>query len=178
VTSNGTVYETSGGDFGLGAASVPIGVQGAVGVGFVEAPYGPKPAPTVIDAFVNGWTYNAAAGFTAGPIGLSETIVANRDPLAGGEEYFILLQDPGASISLTSGTSCSFKLGNVKDPPLVSLAALVPSQNGPWPWQDINSMPNLTVEMIAAVLEIETPIQLLSACLTGPPDSGTAPLSH
>ena len=169
ITADGTVFLTVGGALGLGlSTSNTDSPQRGLAFGYVEKNSGPDPPDSLVDAYVAGWTYNASAGITLGPVGFALTIVMNNDPLAGGEEYFASLQQPALSASLTAGASCSVKLGTVHDAGLAVLSTLVPPATGPWPWQDPGNLPTVTPSQIAAALQAQPSPADAAPCLGQP----------
>ena len=169
IASTGDVYVSYGVNGGLGL-SLPGGGSGQVafGMGFIEAPDGPKPDPSVITNYVDGWTVNAAWTATLGALGGSEAIVWSPTSNLGGEEYYITGQK-SFSLSLTVGGSCNMHVGNVSQANLSAFASLVPSSSGPWPWQAGVTPPTVSPKLISQLLNLIPPPDQLRTCGVGPP---------
>jgi PKD repeat protein len=165
VASTGDVYISYGAAGGLGVSteSEP-GAQVAFAVGFVEAPDGPKPDPSVITDYIGGWSVNAAVAATLGPLGGSEAIVWSPAAGLGGEEYYLTAQSKSVSLSLTAGYSCAMHLGNISQADLAGLASLAPGPTGPWPWEPGGPIPTVSPGEIAQLLSIGPPSDQLATC--------------
>lgn len=172
VTSSGELFVSYGASGGIGLSLPGSGAtQVAFGMGFVEAPDGPKPGASLINHYVDGWTVNAAYTATLGPLGGSEAIVWSPTDGLGGEEYYLDVQR-SFSLSVTAGSSCSMDVGNVSRPDLRAFASLVPGAYGPWPWQPGVPVPTLTARLIGQALNLTPAVAALEVCgvlPSGPP---------
>jgi hypothetical protein len=178
VASTGDIYLSLGANAGLAVGAPAANLAPVFGIGFVEASDGPKPAPSIITNYVDGWTYNEAftGTFGLGPVqfGLAEAIVVSppnlqRNNPLGGEEFFVSPQKSSRLVSFgasaTLGGTCSIHLGSVQQV-APALASLKPSPTGPWPWESGGSVPTVTSTMVATVFSLLASAPDVEQCLT------------